>query len=85
VFQKGPDLKSSVCEPENDSLAKYRAVIVLLLSTLFPLPKDNRNVGHNFLRGQPYDSRSINTAHILKRRSYNHKHLKAKFPKWDFW
>ena len=66
VFQKGPGLKSSVCEPENDSLAKYRAVIVLLLSKLFSLPKDNRNVGHNFLRGQPYDTRSVNTAHILK-------------------
>ena len=67
LFQKGPDLKSSVCEPENDSLAKYRAAVtVLLLSTLFSLPKDNRNVGHNFLRGQPYDTRSVNTAHFLK-------------------
>lgn len=66
MFQKEPDLKSSVCEPENDSLAKYRAVIVLLLPSLFSLPKDNRNVGHNFLRGQLYDTRSVNTANILK-------------------
>jgi hypothetical protein len=64
VFQKGPDLKSTVCEPENDSLAKHRAVTVLLLSSLFSLPKDNRNVGHNFLRGQLYDTCSVNTAHI---------------------
>jgi hypothetical protein len=78
VLQKGPDLKSSVCEPENDSLAKYRAVIVLLLSTLFSLPKDNRNVGHKFLRGQPYDTRSVNTAHILKTQKLQSQTLEGK-------
>ena len=78
VFEKGPDLKSSVCEPENGSLAKYRAVIVLLLSTLFTLPKDSRNVGHNFLRGQPYATRSVNTAHILKKQNLQPQTLEGK-------
>jgi len=78
VFQRGPVLKSSICEPENHSLAKYRAVTVLLLSTLFSLPKDNRNVGHKFLRGQTYDTRTVNTAPILKTLNLQSQTLEGK-------